>query len=182
MDQGAEYYRRFREGDDEGLVEIIDLYKDSLSAYLNSVTGDIGLAEEAMEDTFVKLAVRRPHFSGRCSFKTWLYAIGRHTAVDALRRCARHPQTSLEAMPEPADEEADLLERVLHEERKIALHRGLSSLHPDYRQILYLSYFEEMNNAELAQVLGLSKRQVENRLSRARAALRKQLEKEEVFS
>ena len=47
--------------------------------------------------------------------------------------------------------------------------------------ILYLSYFEEMDNRELARVLGLGRRQVENRLSRARAALKKLLEKEELF-
>ncbi len=181
MDQGAECWRRFRDGDDRGLTEIIDLYKESLALYLNTLTRDMGLAEELMEETFVKLAVRRPRYSGSSSFKTWLYAIGRNTAVDELRRRARRPQTSLEALPEMADEKAGLLEHVLKEERKIALHRAMEDLNPDYRQILYLSYFEEKDNRELARVLGLGRRQVENRLSRARAALKKLLEKEELF-
>ncbi|MBD5159991.1 MAG: RNA polymerase subunit sigma-24, partial [Ruminococcus sp.] len=76
MDNGAVSYRRFLDGDDEGMVEIIRDYKDGLILYLNGITGNILLAEEIMEDTFFKLVVKKPKFSGRSSFKTWLYAIG----------------------------------------------------------------------------------------------------------
>ena len=59
MDNGAKSYRRFREeGDENGLVEIIRDYKDGLIFYLNSFVGNIHLAEELAEDTFVMLAQR----------------------------------------------------------------------------------------------------------------------------
>ena len=62
MDNGASSYRRFLDGDDEGIVEIIRDYKDGLILYLNGFTRNISTAEELMEETFVKLATRKPRF------------------------------------------------------------------------------------------------------------------------
>ena len=75
MDNGASSYRRYLDGDDSGLVELVRDYKDGLILYLNGITGNFCLAEELMEDTFFKLAAKKPKFSGKSSFKTWLYSI-----------------------------------------------------------------------------------------------------------
>ena len=82
MDNGASSYRRFLDGDDTGLAEIIRSYNDGLTLYLNSLVNNLSVADELSEDTFVKIGVKRPHFSGKSSFKTWLYAIGRNIAID----------------------------------------------------------------------------------------------------
>lgn len=89
MDQAAVEYRRFLDGDDAGLEALIRAYKDGLMLFLNSYVQDLAAAEELMEETFVRLVVRRPHFSPHASFKTYLYTIGRRLAVDYLRRTAR---------------------------------------------------------------------------------------------
>ena len=70
MDNGASSYRRFLEGDDDGIVQIIRDYKDGLMLYLNSFVQNIHIAEDLTEDTFVKLIARRPRFSGKSTFKT----------------------------------------------------------------------------------------------------------------
>lgn len=96
MDNGAEFYRRFLDGDDSGIVDIIRDYKNGLVMYLNGITGNLSFAEEIMEDTFFKLLTRKPKFSGRSTFKTWLYAIGRNTAYDKIRKNSRNPHTYME--------------------------------------------------------------------------------------
>ena len=55
MDNGARNYRRFLEGYDNGIVEIVEEYKDPLILYLNSYVKNIYTAEELAEDTFFKL-------------------------------------------------------------------------------------------------------------------------------
>ena len=158
-----------------GVVELIREYRDGLVLYLNSILRDIGTAEEICEDTFVKLVTKRPRFSGRSSFRTWLYAIGRNLALDHLRRNAK-----LTALPE-AESLADMesLEQgYIREERRIVVHRAMGKLNPEYRQVLWLSYFEEFTNAETAKLMKKSKRQVENLLYRAKQSLRTELEKE----
>ena len=55
MDNGASSYRRFLDGDESGIIEIIRDYKDGLILFLNGFTQNIHIAEELAEDTFVKL-------------------------------------------------------------------------------------------------------------------------------
>ena len=58
------------------------------------------------------------------------------------------------------------------------LHRTLRRLKPEYRQVLYLTYFEGFSNAEAASIMKKSKKQVENLLYNARKMLRSELEKD----
>ena len=176
MADGAENYQRFLDGDREGMVELIRDYKDGLILYLNGIVGNIHTAEDIMEDTFVKLVVKKPRFREKCSFKTWLYTIGRNAALDHLRKNARKSDTPLDEL-ELADKE-DLELSYIREERKIMVHHALAHLKRDYAQVLYLSFFEELSNEEIAAVMRKSKRQVENLLYRAKLSLKNVLEKE----
>lgn len=177
MDNGAGSYRRFLAGDDNGIVEIIRDYKDGLILYLNGITGDICLAEELMEDTFFKLVTKKPKFSGKCSFKTWLYAIGRNAAIDGLRHRSRISFVPADECYDLSDEE-NIEQEYLREEQKITLHKALQRLNPDYRQVLYLVFFEQFSNAETAEIMHKNKRQIENLLYRAKQALKEELGKE----
>ena len=177
MDNGEISYRRFLDGDDDGMVEIIRDYKDGLILYLSGITGNIVMAEEIMEDTFFKLVTKKPRFSGRSSFKTWLYSIGRNAAFDSLRKRSRFSDTPIDEYTNLADDEC--IERdYLREEQKIALHKAIQMLSPDYRQVLYLVFFENFSNSETAKIMHKTKRQVENLLYRAKQSLKSELEKE----
>ncbi len=178
MERGAQSYRRFREtGDETALAEIITDYKDGLIFFLTGLLGDVRAAEETAMDTFVLLGVKKPRDSGKAAFRTWLYTIGRRLAIDRLRREKRRRELPLEDAALAAAEDA-LEESYIREERKIAVHRALRRLHPDYRQALWLTYFEGFSNKETAAVMHKSVHAVETLLSRARAALRKELETE----
>ena len=177
MDNGESSYRRFLAGDDSGMVEIVREFRDGLMLYLRSYTNDINAAEDCVQDTFIRLAVKKPKFKGKSSFKTWLYTIGRNIAVDHQRRTLRRRSVSLSECHELSDE-ADLEESYLVTEQKINLRHALCRLREEYQQVLYLTYFEGFSNAEAAQITGRSLKQIENLLYNARKALRTELEKE----
>ena len=86
MGNDADRYRRFLDGDDNGLREIIDIYYNGLTLYINGIVRNVSETEDIVQDTFVKLAVKKPRFSGKSEFKTWLYAIARNSALNYLRR------------------------------------------------------------------------------------------------
>ena len=178
MDKGAASYRRFLSGDDEGLVEIIRDYKDGLILFLTRYTGSVHAAEELAEDAFFRLVTRRPRFTEKYAFKTWLYTIGRNTALNYLRRAGRLAGVGPEALENEADEAAELERACIREEDRRCVHRAPSRINEDYGRVLYLKYFEDMDNREIAAVLGKSRRQVENLLYQAKRALRSELEKE----
>ena len=96
MDNGALYYRRFLDGDDSGFVEIIKDYKDGLIIYLCSIIGNVHIAEDLAEDTFVRVITRKPRYSEKASFKTWLYTVGRNIAYDFLRKNSRTKEYSVQ--------------------------------------------------------------------------------------
>ena len=89
MDNGASSYRRFLAGDREGLAEIVREYSDGLILYINSFVQNICVSEEIAEDVFVEIALKKPRYSEKSSFKTWLYAVARHTAIDCIKRYSR---------------------------------------------------------------------------------------------
>lgn len=177
MPNGESSYRRFLTGDDNGIVEIVRDYKDGLIFYLNSFVQNLTVAEELCEDTFVKLAVRKPHFREGSSFKTFLYTIGRNTAIDHLRK-NRADIIAIEDLAEVGADMEDLEQSYIREERKIAVHRAMDTLKSEYRQVLWLTYFEELSNKETAAVMKKSVHNIETLVYRARIALKKALEKE----
>lgn len=175
---GESSYRRFLDGDESGMAELIRDYKDGLMMYLIGITRDFHAAEDIMEDTFVKLVVKKPRYSEKYSFKTWLYTIGRNAAVDYLRRNSKKSGSSVDDLADFLTDEENLERAYLKEEQKISLHKVMATLNPDYRQVLYLSFFEDLSNAEIAAVMHKSKRQIEVLIYHAKISLRSKLEKE----
>ncbi len=178
MDNGASSYRRFRDnGDESGLVEIIRDYKDGLILYLASIVGNIRTAEELAEDTFVLLGTKKPRDKGKGSFRTWLYTIGRNVAIDHIRKYRKHSEVSIDDI-ELVSEEESVEAAYIRQEQKITVHRAMRRLSPEYRQVLWLVYFEELSSKEAAGIMKKTVRSVESLLYRAKKSLRSQLEKE----
>ena len=178
MDNGASSYRRFLDGDDKGLAEIVRDYKDGLILYLNGFVNNISVAEELMEETFFKIITKKPRFTAKHSFKTWLYTVGRNVAIDYLRHISKQSDVSTDDIEGYLKDEYDLEKMYIREERKIAVHEALKKLHPEYRQVLWLLYFENFSNADAATVMKKNTRQMKNLVYRAKSALKSKLNKE----
>ena len=178
MDNGASCYRRYLQGDDSGFVEIIKDHMDGLTLYLNGIVRNIHTAEDLTEETFVKIATRKPRFNGKSSFKTWLYTIGRNVALDHMRRESRYGCFALEATPQQLRDEMDLERAYIQEDQKRILRRTMNRLKPEYRQVLWLVYFEGFSCKEVAVIMKKSSHNVEVLVSRARQALKTKLNEE----
>ena len=177
MDTHAEHYQRFLQGDNDALEDIIRAYRDGLMLYLNGIVGDICLAEELTEDVFVKLVIKRPRFFGHSTFKTWLYTVGRNVARDYFRRCKRQA-VPLEECVDLTDEEKELERSYIIREGRIAVHRAMTRLKPEYRQILWLVYFEDFSLSQAARIMGKTTHNVQTLVCRARKALKEKLTQE----
>lgn len=178
MDNGASSYLRFLNGDDDAFAPIVRDYKDGLILYIDSITHNLSIAEDLMEDTFVKLATKRPLFRKDSAFKTWLYAIARNLALDWCRKNTRHAAISTEEISVEIPSGEDIEAQYLCSELKIHLHKTIQTLKPEYSQVLYLSFFEGFTNEQIARIMKKSKRQIESLLYRAKQSLKTKLEKE----
>ena len=176
MGNDAERYRRFLDGDDNGLIEIIDEYHEGMSLYLNSIVNNMCLADDIVQETFVKLAIKKPPFRGKCSFKTWLFTIARNCAIDHLRKDQKISDLSLDEHLVISDV-TDTEKEYFKEEQKKELYRAMKRLNPEYYQVLYLMYFEDLDTSDIARIMHKAKRQVSDLIFRARKSLRSELER-----
>ena len=178
MDTGTVCYRRFQEGDVQALEELVELYSDGLLFFINGFVNNLAVSEDLADETFFEVMSGKSRFKERCSFKTWLFKIGRHNALDYLRRQARFPSLPLEEAEPELTDGISLERQILKNEQSRQLHKALRTLHGEYRTVLHLLYFEDMSCIESGVVLHKTRKQIENLAYRGKKALKSALEKE----
>ena len=177
MDNDADSYRRFLDGDEAAFDELMASLFRRLVFFIEGYVHDVHTAEDLAMDAFSDLIVHRHRYNFSVTLKTYLFMIGRSRVLDCLRRRKVIGFTELSALQEQADEEA-LEKAVLADERKRAVSAAVAALPEDMRTVIHLIYFEEMSYAQAARVMKKSVKQVDNLLYRAKKALRVRLGEE----
>ena len=171
-------YKRYLNGDNSALSELIGEYRSGLTMYLNSYVHNLELADELSCETFARLAFKKPKFREASSFKSFLYGIGRNVTLEYLRKNKRHllaePLDEAAQLPDPTDLENEYLVK----ERDRQLYAAIGALKAEYAQALWLMYFEGLSVRKIAVVMKKSLSAVKVLLHRARQALKAELEKE----
>jgi len=124
----------------------------------------------------LKLYTKKPLYKSEYSFKTWLYTIGRNTALNYMKKLKRHKYSPLEDFSYFSDN-IDLESEYIQGERNILIHQCIKALNDDYAQVLFLIYFEDFSNTEVAKVMNKSQRQITQLLYRAKKALKEEMER-----
>ena len=168
-------YRRYLDGDDDGLDALMKKYGDPLTLYIDGYLHDVHEAEELMLDVFAYLFTKKPRIRDG-GFKAYLYKAARHMAL--RRKSRRKPLFSLEELSDQPDGQLLVDEIIRTEERNRILHFCINGLNPDYREVLYLTYFEDMSYAQAAEVTGKTVKQITNMVYRGKESLRRLLEQE----
>lgn len=168
------YQAYLKTGDQDALRFLLERHREGLTLFLFGFVRSAEDAEELMLDAFAEVAAGPTVFSGKSSFKTWLFSIGKHLAMKRLRRERR--EIPWEELPTQEDEVLPETQ-LLQEERKRALYLGLERIAPEYREVLLLQYMEEMAPAEIAQVTGKRVKQIYNLTERGKNALRVELDR-----
>ena len=143
------------------------------------ILSDPMLAEEATQDTFLKLWSRaRLFLNERGSLLLWLLTIARRTALDRLRLEARRPVLSDSNDPDDLWQSIPDIDSMPVESRWRSLHFAVQSLQPDHRQVIELAYYQGLSQSEIAEVLGWPLGTVKTRLRAAMEHLRRKWNEE----
>lgn len=155
---------------EQSIRQMIDDHQTSLLRMCYLYLHDVQLAEDAVQETFIKAAQTLGHFRGESSAKTWLTRIAIHICCDMRRGFwfrrmdRRFTPEMLPDQPEEADED------------ETALTIAVMNLPKKEREVILLYYYQEMNMCEVAATLGIAQPTVSYRLKRARDRLRQELE------
>ncbi len=168
---------RVLKGDRSAFQLIVDATSQKLVRLGTRIMGNQADAEDVVQEAYVKAyrALTAGGFDRRASTATWLYRIVVNGAIDAKRSRTRRAEDT-DVQVDPGWDGAAFAEARL---ALSELDEWLAALPPDQRAALVLQSMEGLNNTEIAQVMGVSEGAVEQRLVRARAALRQMREKRE---
>lgn len=176
-DRGALLYARFLEGDESAFEEIMNEYRHGLMFFINRYVQNIEVAEDIAADVFAYLIFKPKKYNNKVSLKTYLYMLGRSRALDWLRKESKRNHIPLESLySEPSDNDDSLADIVIRDEEHRQLHKAIEALPKDYQTAVHLVYFEGMKYDEAAEIMKISKKQIENIIYRAKKTLRKSLE------
>ncbi len=155
---------------------LVDRYHRRIFAICFRVLGSRADAEDATQETFVKLARGAAGFRGDAQLSTWLYRVARNVCTDHVRHDARRPATPV---ADPGDLDAAPMEvdTTAGTDEHLAVTAALDILDAISRQALLLVAIEGLSYAEAAVVLGLPVGTVKSRVSRARVRLGTVLER-----
>lgn len=163
------------QGDERAFLEIYDCYASRVHGLTLHILGDPMLAEEATQDTFLKLWSRsKQYLAERGPLLPWLLTIARRVALDRLRLEARRPVLSDSNDPDDAWQTIPDLETMGEESRWRSMHFAVQALSPEHRQVIDLAYYQGLSQSEIAEVLGWPIGTVKTRLRTAMEKLRQE--------
>ena len=138
-------------GDASVFEELYLVHGNRMKSIAYNHLGNIGDAEDAVQETFLKVHRAATTYSGEASFATWLYRILVNTCYDMLRR--RRRRTDDVAL------EDELLQRSgphVDDEKRLTIRKLLLSLPEQRRSVFTLFEIEGLSHAEIAAILGIT--------------------------
>ena len=175
----GELIARIGRRDDRALAALYDATASRVFGLVSRVVHDPSLAEEVVEDTFWQVWRQSERFdAGRGRPLTWLLAMARSRAIDAIRRRERQAHLPLDDDEQAAlcDEDgagpADLLAATRGQH---LLHRALASLDAQPRQLIALAFFRGLTHEEIAACTRAPLGTVKSQIRRSLQALREHL-------
>lgn len=164
-----------RAGDPRAYERLYALHGVRMKNLARNVLGSTADAEDAVQDTFLKVQRSIAGFRGQSSFVTWTYRILINTCYDARRSRLRKKEVT-------TDEDSEQTRRMeprapgAHPSLRMALERALGKLTRHQRDVFLLYEVEGFRHAEIAGMLEITEAASKNTLFQAKKNLRDMLE------
>ena len=164
------YIQKVLHGDVQAFRYFLTTYKDMAYTLAMSVVKDEFVAQEVVQDAFLKAFVNLQHFNKKSTFRTWFYRIVVNEALKRLKRLQKEKILYGQEQNDAAVDNSMLLKMQKEEQVKM-INTALDKLDPRESLVLRLFYLEEQNIKTLSEVMGLSIANIKVLLFRARKSM-----------
>jgi RNA polymerase sigma-70 factor (ECF subfamily) len=172
-------------GDDDAFAVLVQLHQTTVYNIAYRMAGQRDVAQSLAQETFLRAFKALDTFDLNRPFGPWLYRIATNLSINWVKR-ARLPTVSIETPSKSDDVESEPLDipdsseepaaRFAKTEMQAELRQAIVLLPVDYRSVIELRHFQELNYEEIAVALSIPVGTVKTRLFRARRMLRDRLE------
>ena len=154
-----------QDGDREAFAALYTRHRPALTAFLTRFTGNVALAEDLSQESFLRLWEARERFDRRRKFKVWLYVAAKNLAINALKARREQPLGAADRA-EPAPRPSALMDAVTE---------ALQALPETQRLALVLTVYEQFSHREAAKAMGCTEVSARVLAFRARQTLKQRL-------
>ena len=169
MTREDEIFKKLKNGDESGAAELVELYYEDILRYCMFRLPDRYLAEDAVQETFLKVFRYFDDYRHKGRFRAFLYKVAGNTCIDMMRKKQWDP------IPEDAAQEESGVRKTEEQEDFLRIIRKLP---PELGEVVFLRFSQELRLREIAETVGIPLRTVQSRLRRALELLRTELERE----
>ncbi|NTW62390.1 RNA polymerase sigma factor [Candidatus Saccharibacteria bacterium] len=168
-------------GQNDAYSLIVERYEDKLMRYALFILKDYDVASDITQETFIKAYIKLRSFNTNKQFSPWVYRILHNNAMNYIKRSKK--TSSLGAVSEVDDnflvsfKHDKTMDRAMMDKR---VRSCLGKLDVKYREVIMLSFFENLKYDEISDVLHIPKSTVGVRIRRAKMVLKKVCEQEGV--
>jgi len=170
-DPDLELLERSREGDREAFRELYTRYYHPLMRFIYRMTGQLELAQEAVNDVMLVLWKNGDSFAGRSKLSTWIMGIAYRKALKQLEKAKRwsdrHKQVDFSEWHEPSAARPELTTDL-----RDLLEHGIKQLPLKQRAVVELTYYYGYSYEEIAAIVDCPVNTVKTRMFHARAKLK----------
>jgi RNA polymerase sigma-70 factor (ECF subfamily) len=172
-------------GDEAGYNYLVGKYHRQIIHFLYWMVHNEAVAEELAQEVFLRVYRSRESYRAEAKFSTWLYRIATNLAVNHARdtkyeRTAQTleldaPDSESGSTPEVADDDPNVEQRLMREERMAAIRAQVAALPERQRMAVLMHKYQEMDYRQIGEVLKLSESATKSLLFRAYQTLRESL-------
>lgn len=171
------------QGDRAAAECLIRAHQPSLYAYMVRLSGRPDVAEDIVQDAFVRILTNLGRFDPRFRFSTWLFTIAKRLYVNAMQKHKPVYDTGIVGtirggQVEPSAPAIEMEER---ERSRACLEAALASLSPDQREIMLLFHQQEWPISRIAEHMKMPEGTIKSHLHRGRRKMRRVFEEEQIF-
>ena len=176
MNSASDLIARTRAGDDAAFQLIFERYSRPIISFIYDMVGERELAEELMQETFVRAYRNLSSLREDARLSTWLFGIAKNVAREQLRvrqKLSRKVELDDESVQELRDEKPKPDDFLINRELNGVIRDALSRLDEDKRMVFALKVFQQQSYEEIAAITGFSIPKLKTDLHRARAEMRR---------
>jgi len=180
LDGDAELMLRVREGDEACFTVLLERHRNAVIHFLYRMVLNQAVAEELAQDVFLRVYRFRRNYEPTAKFTTWLFRIATHLGLNWIRD-GRHEKTqeSLDQEQDGArqvrDRSRTVEQEMVYQARLREVRQAIETLPSKQRAAVMMHKYEELDYAEIANVLRCSESAVKSLLFRAYESLRMRL-------
>ncbi len=124
-------------------------HAEQVYKFLLRLCGDAHLAEDLLQDTFLKAMQNVDSFDNRCKFTTWLCQIAKNTYYDAWRKKKNHP---MEVLSEELESGQSFEEQVINRQSAQEIRKLIHRLPEPYKEVFLLRHYGELSFREIGEI------------------------------